>query len=379
MTDRTPSPGAIYSTYSPPFCPNRDCSFHLGNSRQWHYVRDGFFTRPSDQRQFQRFLCRHCGRRFSTRTFSATYWLRRRNLLARVAQTLSNGAALRQAGRILEAPHSTIARHQARLGRHGLLFLAEAMETATIKEPVVVDGFETFEYSQYFPFHINLAAGQSSWFVYGYTDSPLRRKGRMTEKQKRERVRLERELGRPDPRAVETGMADLIGPVLDRSHGPLELHSDEHPAYPPAIRRAMANRPDRQIDHCCTPSVEARTHENPLFAVNLADMLIRHSHANHRRETIAFSKRRMGALDRLGIFVVWRNWIKRRREKKGTETAAMDCGLADRPLKWADVLKRRLFPNRVALPAPWPDYYRRRVLTPVLGEGQTEHQLKYAF
>jgi hypothetical protein len=38
------------------------------------------------------------------------------------------------------------------------------------------------------------------------------------------------------------------------------------------------------------------TAQNPLFPVNLADLLLRHSSANHKRETIAFSKRRQGAM-----------------------------------------------------------------------------------
>jgi hypothetical protein len=41
----------------------------------------------------------------------------------------------------------------------------------------------------------------------------------------------------------------------------------------------------------------------------LADLLLRHSTANPKRETIAFSKRRQGALYRVAIWVVCRNYI----------------------------------------------------------------------
>ncbi|MEZ4647574.1 MAG: hypothetical protein R3E97_02100 [Candidatus Eisenbacteria bacterium] len=350
----------------------------MPQDRTWHWVRDGWFTRPSDQRRFQRFRCRHCGRRFSTRTFSATYWLKKRRLLAQVAQTLSNGTALRQAARIRKVSHSTIALHQSRLSRHCLLFQAHELGKVELSEPVVVDGFETFEYSQYFPFHVNLAVGQDSWYVYAFTDSPLRRKGKMTPRQKVIRKELEDRLGRPDPKAVETGMADLLETLVDRSPGTLQLHSDEHPAYPRSIQRVLRSRPGEKIDHHRTSSKEARTHANPLFPVNLADLLIRHSHANHRRETISFSKRRMGALERLSFFLVWRNYIKRRREKRGRETTAMKVGLADRPLTWFDILRRRLFPKRQSVPKPWEAYYERKVFTPILGECQRKHELKYA-
>ncbi|MEZ4649996.1 MAG: hypothetical protein R3E97_14645 [Candidatus Eisenbacteria bacterium] len=193
-----------------------------------------------------------------------------------------------------------------------------------IAEPIAFDGFETFEYSQFFPFHINVAAGRESWFLYELTDSPLRRKGRMTAKQRRRRAQLEAQLGRPDPKATELGMAALISALITKTppDRPAFLESDEHPAYPRAIRRVVreANRSQRRISeivHCTISSRAARTKDNPLFAVNLTDLLFRHSHANHRRETIAFSKRRMAAISRAQVFRVWRNWVKRRKENGG--------------------------------------------------------------
>ena len=50
------------------------------------------------------------------------------------------------------------------------------------------------------------------------------------------------------------------------------------------------------------PAAQARrTPQNPLFPVNLSDLLIRHTGGNHKRETIAFSKRRQGALYRIAV------------------------------------------------------------------------------
>ncbi|MEZ4650303.1 MAG: hypothetical protein R3E97_16265 [Candidatus Eisenbacteria bacterium] len=174
-------------------------------------------------------------------------------------------------------------------------------------------------------------------------------------------------------------MADLLETLVDRSPGTLQLHSDEHPAYPRSIQRVLRSRPGEKIDHHRTSSKEARIHANPLFPVNLADLLIRHSHANHRRETISFSKRRMGALERLSFFLVWRNYIKRRREKRGRETTAMKVGLANRPRTWSDILRQRLFPKRQSMARTWEAYYERKVFTSILGEGQRTHDLTYAF
>jgi transposase-like protein len=373
-------------SFRPPHCPNRKCPFYESKPG-WKVIREGFFTRPSDRGRFQRYRCGHCRRRFSTRTFAADYWLRQRLLFPKIAQFSTEGPGLRQTARLLGISHSTVLRHLARAGRHCLLFHQEMVQDKPIREPLVMDGFESFEFSQFFPFHFNLAVGAQSWFLHHFTDSPLRRKGTMTPDQKARRAELEAILGRPDPKAVEKGIVELLRPLLPRwmsAKGQLpaswlDLHSDDHPAYPPALRHLRREPGAPRFRHLVTLSTERRTTSNPLFPVNLADLLLRHGQANHRRETIAFSKRRQGGLERLAIHAVWRNTIKRRREKGGEETAAMAAGILEGPLTWTEVFSRRRFPRRRLLPGPWKEYYWRKVKTLVFGAGQTEHRLRYAF
>jgi transposase-like protein len=374
---RSPQTGGFH----PPCCPNPRCSFHI-SKRGWRFVRDGHHIRASDRRRFQDFRCRACGRRFCPSAFSTAYWLRRRDLLLPIASLLCEGAALRQIARALATSHTTVARHAARLGRHCLLFHRDLLRGFPVPEPLVIDGFESFEFSQYFPFHANLATGARSWFLYHFTDSPLRRKGSMTPAQRRRRAQLEEALGRPDPKAIEHGIAALLHPLLRRlpPGSSLTLHSDDHPAYPRALRHLRRQECCQvRIQHRTTSSTERRTRRNPLFPVNLADLLLRHASANHRRETIAFSKRRQAALERLAVFTVWRNCIKRRRENGPRESAAMWLGRLRRLLTWRDVLRRRHFPQHGDLPAPWEDYYWRRIRTAALGARQTAHTCVYTF
>jgi hypothetical protein len=238
--------------------------------------------------------------------------------------------------------------------------------------PVVLDSFESFEYSQFFPFqHHLLAEAETSFFLH-FTDSPLRRKGRMTEAQKRRRLELEARLGRPDPRAVEKDVQLLVQAALEGLQE-VTLRTDDHRAYPRALRRLRC-----RVDHQVTSSRERRDARNPLFEINLLDLLIRHSQANHRRETLAWSKRRQGSADRLAVFLVWRNYVKWRWEKRGRRTPAMLKGLLPRRLRISDILRERLFRSRIALSERWAEYYRRAVLTPVLGRNR-RHELKYAF
>ncbi|HEU4929228.1 MAG TPA: hypothetical protein VFU38_05310, partial [Candidatus Krumholzibacteria bacterium] len=237
---------------------------------------------------------------------------------------------------------------------------------------IAIDGFETFEWSQYFPFHHNLAVDVASGYFLYHTDSPLRRKGRMTAKQKARRLALETCLGRAHPRAVEIGVRDLLTGLIPR-HCPVTLRSDDHAAYSRAIASLGGD-----ITHRITSSKERRDERNPLWEINVLDMMIRHSTAAHKRETIAWAKRRQASIEKLSIFQVWRNYLKRRREKGTCVTSAMLLGLANRPWHARDLLAGRAFYEKTHLSDRWRDYYRRRIRTSALAVNRT-HRLRYAF
>ncbi len=276
----------------------------------------------------------------------------------------------RQIARALLCSPSTVAHQVARLGRHCLL--VQANELCRIKhvQEIAIDGFETFEWSQYFPFHHNVAVDVDTGYFLYHTDSPLRRKGRMTAHQKLRRTKLEATLGRPAPRAVETGVRELLEPL----HGfPClrAIRSDDHNSYPCAISRL-------RVQHAITSSKERRDRRNPLWEVNLLDLMIRHSTAAHKRETIAWAKRRQASIEKLAIFQVWRNYMKRRHEKGSTATPAMRLGIASRPWKLADLLAGRRFFEKTPLSHRWQDYYARRVETSALHVNRS-HSLRYAY
>jgi hypothetical protein len=194
----------------------------------------------------------------------------------------------------------------------------------------------------------------------------------MTPRQVRRRRALELRFGRPDPRATERDVADLLALLAPHPQA-LTLHTDEHQSYP----RAFARLSHLQVDHRTISSRAARTSRNPLFEVNLLDLLIRHCGANHKRETIAFSKRRQSAVDRLAVFLVWRNYLKCFSERKRDATPAMRLGLLQRPLTVAELLAERRFPSHAALPSRWAEYYWRSVPTRQIPNGR-RHQLTYA-
>ena len=247
------------------------------------------------------------------------------------------------------------------------------MQSADPPTQIVVDGFESFEYSQYFPIHHHVAVEKENDFFIYFTDSPLRRKGRMTAIQKKRRSKLESELGRPDPKAIEKDMAELMEVSLG-STAVATVFSDDHPAYRRSIKHLK-----QVINQEITPGSARRDQNNSLWEVNLLDLLIRHSSSNHKRETIAWSKRRQASAERLAIFLVWRNYMKGRREKeRASPTPAMVKGLADQPLGVEAILDGRIFRTNMELPPRWAEYYDRKVETRAL-EVNRRHELSYAY
>jgi hypothetical protein len=132
-----------------------------------------------------------------------------------------------------------------------------------------------------------------------------------------------------------------------------------------------------RIHHERTSSLEARTAGNPLFPVNRLDLLLRHNSANHKRETIAFSKRHQAVVERAAWLLVWQNFTKPFSERRGLGTPAMRLGLREYPVPLDEILRWRLFPERVELPEVWARYYRGEVVTRYL-RNERRHRLKLA-
>ena len=367
--------------FLPPHCPWQECPTHADPPKAFRFERHGVFIRKSDRRVVPRFRCHACHRTFSQQTFSFSYYRKRPELDVPVAAGLLAGSAHRQLARSLKCAPSTVTRLSARLGRHCLLLLAIGLDQLIeIDEPVVYDDFETFFFSQDLPCGLATPVGQDSSFVYGLDYALHRRSGRPRPARKRRR--------HPDPHPESGGYRRAFQRTLDlllathRDPRPLDLVTDDHPAYRSALRAHPARH--RVKHHVFAnpkkrPSEEARRRDRAMFAVDLLHMLMRHSLAHHRRETIAFCRRLNALLERGFLMAVWRNWVKGRSERKNDRTTpAMRLGLAHEPWDWSRVLVKRLFPWRIRVPAPWMTIYHRGLVTPEIG-ANTRHALKRAF
>jgi hypothetical protein len=317
-----------------------------------------------------------------------SYYRKRPELLVPVAAGLVAGSAHRQLARSLGCAPSTVTRLSARLGRHALLLLARSLTAleGRLLEPIVIDHFESFELTQDYPFGVATPVGSRSWFVYTLDAVAHKRTGRRSATQQ---ARLRRRPARPN----RGGYAGSVGRVLDQllalqaKRRTLRLRGDGHRDYDRAVARhplrrriALERYPNPPRGPKGSPrSAEAVARDAAMFPVDLLHKILRHSLAHHRRETIAFARRLNAAMERLFLTAIWRNFVKRRTERRPEPvTPATMLALTEAPWSWTRVLARRLFFGREKLPPTWQSLYRREWTTPAL-RSNTRHALLRAF
>jgi len=370
-----PTRSSSCAAFTPPHCLNPDWHFHL-DSTGWRFKRAGFYLRQTRPARIQRYRCSRAHRAFSSQTFSPSYWLRRPDLLEPVFRAEVAGSGHRQIPRRYGVTHATIQRLAERLGRHCLLLHEIFRKRARSKlgdEPVVMDGLGSFAGGQYWPLELTGLVGAASSYSHDFVVTELRRGGAMTELQKKRRSAYEEKLGRPDPRRLTLDVLELLRTNLP-GKGRIELRTDEKSEYRTALKRLE----HPELEHRTTHSKAPRTARNPLFAINAHPMFVRHSAANHKRETVAFSKRIQAVIHRHAIFQVWRNLGTPASERRPPATPAQRLGITNAPWSVGQVLRARLFPHRIQLPERiqrgyWVKYSSRFV------RGERAHRLRRAY
>ena len=119
----------------------------------------------------------------------------------------------------------------------------------------------------------------------------------------------------------------------------------------------------------------AALRDRAMFPVDVLHKMIRHSSANHKRETIAHGRRVNSIMLRLYVFAAWINFGKERSERRPRgRSPGMDIGLSERILDWNNVLSRRLFPWRQKLSGMDGTLYSMAMETPAVGNNR-RHEL----
>jgi hypothetical protein len=352
------------------FCPNPRCPY----SRQFHfdsrwYIKDGFHATKAFG-LVQRYRCKHCGKTFSDQTFSLNYYLKKyTDFTALLPQLICNNSDC-FIGRHNDLSFESVRIRRDRMARNALYFQSTLMEGVKISEPLAADGFESYTRSKYYPVNINILTGADSRFLYYFTESHSRRKGAVSDAQKR---RMDYEYLGKDFSGCSTvaQFESLIGYLAGRcGEEPVVLHTDEHPAYPQALKRLAGRAGFPAVSHQRTSSRAVRDAGNPLASVNYMDMLFRKDIPNHRRRTICHARNDRNMLARVALYMATHNFFKPRSiTDKAAQTAERhyeDLGVSQQKLRfWKELFStERLFLSKVQLPEYFLKVWTRKTETP---------------
>jgi hypothetical protein len=222
-----------------------------------------------------------------------------------------------------------IANRIGRLARQSIGAMAELRCSQDCEEALVADGFESFIRSQYSPNNIHHLIGKTSQYVYACDLAHLRRKGRMTDAQKRKREQLEQ--GEPIVSGEVFASFERICQTIDDlagKRGSIVLHTDKKKEYRSVLE---VNRYlDGKVTHVRTSSRQARIYRNPLWAVNYYDRELRKDQASQVRETTRWSQEANNSMERMYAYAGYHNFfkpfrIRRRDVRTHAEMAGYDA------------------------------------------------------
>jgi transposase-like protein len=359
--------------FEPPRCPNPSCT-HFQDPQPGFFVRKGSYRPKCRAHAVPRFKCRACELGFSRQTFRADYRDHKPSCNAAVIELLTQGLGFRGAARIvglsrrcLELKARKASRNAAWLDRN-LQHRGARWGLVDPSTPAAIqfDELETYEGGRRTrPLTIALAIDARTRFHYGAVAAPIRPRGKMTDARRAAIAASEAHHGprRDRSRAacrIVLGRAARLQPAART----VELFTDEKSTYPglaakvfradasgtlatdtlatgsSATGSSATGAPAvelRSLVHLRTKSVEPRTTRNPLFPINSEEADMRDKLGRLRRESWLVSKMCKYLNLHLALYSAWRNWA-RPRFNRDRETPGQLLGLADRPLRAAELI-----------------------------------------
>lgn len=362
-------------------CPNPSCSWYRDSPDRAWFSRFGRYHTLL-YGDIPRFRCHACGRTFSERTFSPEYYLKRIGRLEDVFRHCCEGMSNRAVARTLGLSPHAVQNRIERLARQSIALHQSLRHHANPHEDVAIDGFVSFDRSQYFPSEITLSITARSRFILELAHASRRRSGTMTEVQKQKASELYAH-ARFEPDAIRRSFREILDALARERpasrHHPLVLITDEKPDYRTELYRHHLFKKqdeDHRVAHLRVNAHLPRTVNNPLFPSNYLDRELRKDQANHRRETSCFTRCVSCGLARMMCYVAYHNYWKRFRIKAPVQDVRVHAEAAGISASILDSARtafftERSFLSKQALSVPLERIWRMSTPTPGVGTGRS--------
>lgn len=286
-----------------------------------------------------RFRCLECGRHFSRQTFRSDYRDHKPHTNAGLIRYLESGLGLRQSARLLKLARSST---EAKFRKHAkslCLLQRNLLEDLPEGSEFELDELVTFEECKVAkPLTLPIVIEARSFFVVAALTAPIKPFAKRTERNQALIERAEAKEGAREDRS-RLGVLRVLKTVAlrTRKHGSVLLRTDQKTAYPPLAERVFGKA---RLVHEQYSSRLPRKPGNPIFRINLTAAIARDLTGRLRRRTWLHSKKAAFLERQLGIFLTYRNYV-RRRVNRDPRTPAMALGWVDRPFRTEQLLSWR--------------------------------------
>ena len=205
-------------------CPNPEC-----HSDQ--VIKSGFYHRPSDGRNIQRFQCLSCSKKFSAATGTPAFGQNKRRVNNSLLKLLSSGVSQNRAAMLLNVNRKTVARKLPIIAKQCARKNAALLAARKPSSDIQFDELETFEHTKCKPLSVALAVENDSRIILGFAVSSMPANGLLA------RISRAKYGERRDDR--RKGLLSLMSRIQARCNTKFHLLSDKCPRYQGIVKAAF--------------------------------------------------------------------------------------------------------------------------------------------
>jgi transposase-like protein len=330
--------------FEPPRCPFPTCPAHIDPNAVvgGFYNLNGSYQPKCRSQPVPRFKCRVCKRGFSRQTFRMDYCDNKPFLNALLFKLLASGMGLRQSGRILplsrrctELKARKISRHLGRLNRN-------LIDQFPLGSKFTLDEMETFEGQRgVLPVTVPVLIETGSMYVVATDVATIKPSGQMSDA-RRKAIQKEEERSGPREDRSATALSRVFRQMklYSQKMGAFEFVSDKKIMYSTMLKRFFGSMEGQGVLHTQISSKQKRDQTNPLKHINLTNAMARDLNGRLRRSSWLVSKARRYLRVQLYVFAAYRNFVRRRINRK-EPTPAEELGFLEQTARFEDLLTWR--------------------------------------
>lgn len=323
--------------FVPPRCPNTECTQHA-TPEAGFYRRRGHYRPRCRIDPVPRFQCKKCRRGFSRQTFRHDYYDKRPHDNAEVFFQLISGVGLRQIARSRNLSAKSVQRKLRKIGRTMWALHHNLSSRLPAGRTWLLDEEESYEMASIRPLTVPILIERETWFVVATAVGSIRR---LAPTGSARRARQEAEETERGVRLDETrqSVCTVLQALANKvPAGSLLLQTDQKQIYATVARSIFGDR----LTHETTAGCRVRDTSNPLFPINTTIAMTRDNCGRLRRKSWLVSKCGACLQCHLGVFTVYRNYVRRRFNRDPeSHSPAVLLGLLPRNLSREEVLAWR--------------------------------------